>query len=110
MSIFSIIWSIITELIPYWVVFCLNYSNFRQISRAEAFMETKKNRVLEQLANRYDSKLSDLSLFSSEVETFNTVDDSSERPRWQSHAETDKYFTASSIKDIVTLGSMVTYN
>ena len=77
----SIVSFIVTELIPYWVVFYLNFSNFRQIDRSEAFMEQKKNRVLSKLADRYDSKLSDLSLFSEEVETLNTVDDCSVGPQ-----------------------------
>ena len=50
MPVFSILSFIIAELLPYFVVFYLNYCNFRQIEKAELFIEQRKQRVLKRLA------------------------------------------------------------
>lgn len=41
MSLFNIATWLLTELIPYTIIFCLNLSNFRQMSKQDDYVQDK---------------------------------------------------------------------
>ena len=50
LSLFNIGTFTLTELIPYWIIFFLNFRNFRQMDKADQYLKEKKDKTLQRIA------------------------------------------------------------